>query len=261
MRGAVMTTAVLFLASAIASPALADRNKALELLSSAWQCPPETANAELSPFNWGTVADRGFEMNDDFVHLIDRKYEIVHNTEVNEITKLNLMATTAVRPSEIKAVSLEGSSLVLRCAERIDCMEIHSSASLSTDCNGYCGGQPWTSSTSVQAIRLSFCDDESAYAASEAIRRLAPKAVIETDASAPPQRTEPLLCRAADPTGTPLNIRSEPGGSPTGKTLTNGAPVEVSSFETDAKGRSWARVPRGYAYARYMICQAPEDAQ
>ncbi len=72
----------------------------------------------------------------------------------------------------------------------------------------------------------------------------------------PPTHAE-AACVVNDPTGTPLNIRSRPGGSTIGQ-VANGSIVTV--VDTDGE---WAKVVvvsqgnaqvRGWVYSRYIAC-------
>jgi hypothetical protein len=49
------------------------------------------------------------------------------------------------------------------------------------------------------------------------------------------------LCKVNDPTGTPLNVRDEPGKNLV-NTLKNGTEIELIDTTQDAKKRTWARV-------------------
>ena len=48
-------------------------------------------------------------------------------------------------------------------------------------------------------------------------------------------------CIVTDPSGTPLNVRSAPGGKIL-TTLSNGVTVVIDETQKDAKGREWARI-------------------
>jgi hypothetical protein len=68
------------------------------------------------------------------------------------------------------------------------------------------------------------------------------------------------LCVVADPSGTPLNVRSAPYGRILGA-LNNGAPVRLLDTSRDDGGRPWAYVaPRGagkagWVYREYIECE------
>jgi hypothetical protein len=49
------------------------------------------------------------------------------------------------------------------------------------------------------------------------------------------------VCRVADPTPTPLNVRSSPNGRIVG-TVENGMPVSVLDSTTDRRGHGWVYV-------------------
>ena len=48
-------------------------------------------------------------------------------------------------------------------------------------------------------------------------------------------------CIVTDPSGTPLNVRSAPGGKIL-TTLSNGITVVIGDTQKDAKGREWAQI-------------------
>jgi hypothetical protein len=67
-------------------------------------------------------------------------------------------------------------------------------------------------------------------------------------------------CRVMDPTGTPLNVRTEPNG-PVVATLENGVLVTVLSQTTDARGKPWAFIgdysdnrPLGWVFREFIAC-------
>ena len=67
-------------------------------------------------------------------------------------------------------------------------------------------------------------------------------------------------CRVTDPTGTPLNVRSAPGGSVGGK-IANGKIVAIIEQTDDARGRSWVRIadgpkgkPIGWVFREFVSC-------
>lgn len=66
------------------------------------------------------------------------------------------------------------------------------------------------------------------------------------------------ICVVADPSGTPLNVRSQPDGVILGA-LHNGAAVRLIDVTSDGAGRPWAFIqPRrgkaGWVYRRYLDC-------
>ncbi len=69
----------------------------------------------------------------------------------------------------------------------------------------------------------------------------------------------PPVCTVVDPTGTPLNVRSAPGGKILAN-LRNGQEVEVIEHQ-DFRGKRWAHVARfeymepGWVFARYLKCK------
>ncbi len=69
-------------------------------------------------------------------------------------------------------------------------------------------------------------------------------------------------CIVADPTGTPLNVRSAPQG-PVLSTLRNGTAVVVVE-EQALGGKRWAKVTadgeaRGWVFASYLDCTMADD--
>lgn len=66
-------------------------------------------------------------------------------------------------------------------------------------------------------------------------------------------------CMVADPTGTPLNVRSYPNGPIIG-TLRNGEVVIVRGIRRDDRGRPWARLYSndgeiGWIFREYISCR------
>lgn len=69
------------------------------------------------------------------------------------------------------------------------------------------------------------------------------------------------LCRVADPTGTPLNVRTAPNFKIVGA-LPNGARVEILQTVTGDDGKQWAFVAdaadgraHGWVFRRYLDCR------
>lgn len=67
-------------------------------------------------------------------------------------------------------------------------------------------------------------------------------------------------CLVTDPTGSPLNVRSQPKGVTVGE-LANGQEVKVLRTGQDANGRAWAYVgswpdgrPIGWVFRAYLAC-------
>lgn len=56
------------------------------------------------------------------------------------------------------------------------------------------------------------------------------------------QTRQIFRCAVKDSTGTPLNVRSTPGGKKIVSRLKNGTRVWVENFSGDAKDQSWAEV-------------------
>jgi hypothetical protein len=70
------------------------------------------------------------------------------------------------------------------------------------------------------------------------------------------------VCRVADPTPTPLNVRSSPNGRIVG-TVENGMLVSVLDSTTDRRGHGWVyvgnaadRMPIGWVFRDYINCRA-----
>jgi hypothetical protein len=67
------------------------------------------------------------------------------------------------------------------------------------------------------------------------------------------------VCVVADPTGTPLNVRTAPNGSILGA-LFNGTRVSVLNVVTDRNGERWAYIApvgpgkRGYVFRKFLDC-------
>jgi hypothetical protein len=90
--------------------------------------------------------------------------------------------------------------------------------------------------------------------------------ILILDALMLPVRGKSLICRVDDPTGTPLNVRTVPGGKTIVETLKNGTPVTILDTKT-----KWAYigllpeedemlegdklvVPTGWVYREYLDC-------
>ena len=67
------------------------------------------------------------------------------------------------------------------------------------------------------------------------------------------------VCVVNDPTGTPLNVRSQPNGTILGA-LYNGTRVVIRNIEFDRSGQPWAYIvplgagKRGYVFRDYVNC-------
>jgi hypothetical protein len=59
------------------------------------------------------------------------------------------------------------------------------------------------------------------------------------------------VCKVTDPTGTPLNVRTQPNGRVI-NTLKNGREVNIEAITNDSKGRPWAKIG-GYYKGEYRI--------
>lgn len=71
-------------------------------------------------------------------------------------------------------------------------------------------------------------------------------------------------CTVSDSTGTPLNVRSTPGGKKIVGKLKNGTVVYVENYSGDAKDQSWAEVrlkrssktkPLGWVLQDFLVCE------
>jgi len=89
---------------------------------------------------------------------------------------------------------------------------------------------------------------------------LAAVATLTGLAAAAPAVAAEDLCRAMDPTGTPLNVRVAPNGRIVA-TLNNGLLVAVVDTRDDASGRPWAYIvradggkPLGWVFREFIAC-------
>ncbi|MET3839022.1 hypothetical protein ABIE49_001100 [Bradyrhizobium sp. OAE829] len=66
-------------------------------------------------------------------------------------------------------------------------------------------------------------------------------------------------CVVADPTGTPLNIRTSPNGKIVGK-IANGERIRISD-QTTEDGKQWAYIsnaasrPMGWVFRKFLVCR------
>ncbi len=67
-------------------------------------------------------------------------------------------------------------------------------------------------------------------------------------------------CKVTDPTGTPLNVRSAPGGKGANQ-LANGTLVSVVGYGEDNNGKPWAQIkdyktgkPIGWVFREFISC-------
>lgn len=85
-------------------------------------------------------------------------------------------------------------------------------------------------------------------------------AILTTSTSAQAQQVPRGTCLVSDPTGTPLNVRSGPGGSITGN-LYNGDYVVIRRIVRDDRGRPWALVggtdgsTHGWIFREFVSCR------
>jgi TPR repeat protein len=104
------------------------------------------------------------------------------------------------------------------------------------------------------------CDNEQAENLRFAINKLiqlnrGPAAIAANTSS----KNVTQKCVVADPSGTPLNVRSSPNGNLTGLRLKNGTSITVISTARDPQGRSWARISMGqkavgFVFQPYIRC-------
>src|SRR3974377_910390 len=93
------------------------------------------------------------------------------------------------------------------------------------------------------------------------IKRLILSIWLITNALILPAQAGATECRVADPTGTPLNVRTIPGGRKIVEKLKNGTKVTILDSKND-----WAYVglisendhlvPTGWVYRKYLDCTA-----
>ena len=85
-----------------------------------------------------------------------------------------------------------------------------------------------------------------------------------TAAIEPPQTNMVSRCTVKDSTGSPLNVRSTPGGKRIVAKLKNGTIVFVENYSGDAKDQSWAEVrlkksgktkPLGWVLQDFLVCE------
>jgi hypothetical protein len=66
-------------------------------------------------------------------------------------------------------------------------------------------------------------------------------------------------CVVADPTGTPLNVRTSPNGKIVGK-ISNGERIRISD-QTTENGKEWAYIsnaasrPMGWVFRKFLACR------
>lgn len=80
----------------------------------------------------------------------------------------------------------------------------------------------------------------------------------------PLQASQIAICTVSDSTGSPLNVRSTPGGKKIVAKLKNGTRVFVQYYSGDAKDQSWAEVrlkrsaktkPLGWVLQDFLVCE------
>jgi len=71
--------------------------------------------------------------------------------------------------------------------------------------------------------------------------------------------SDQAACVVADPTGTPLNIRTSPNGKVVGK-IANGERIRISD-QTVENGKEWAYIsnaasrPMGWVFRKFIVCR------
>jgi hypothetical protein len=85
----------------------------------------------------------------------------------------------------------------------------------------------------------------------------------EPPSAEPPQSSRDVSganCFIADPTGTPLNIRTSPNGKIV-RTITNGEHVRILDQARDPHGKQWVYIadvgsqPLGWVFREYLVCR------
>jgi hypothetical protein len=92
------------------------------------------------------------------------------------------------------------------------------------------------------------------------LRRVALALVLVLAAA--PAFAQGAVCRVADPTGTPLNVRTAPETGLVVSNLSNGTRVRVLQEVTDERGRRWAFVGEaggerrtiGWVFRSFLRC-------
>ncbi|BCH05091.1 hypothetical protein MesoLj131b_70900 (plasmid) [Mesorhizobium sp. 131-2-5] len=230
---------------------------AAALLGRSWQCTPARGNSNKLHLSWSVFFDRAWRTTDSEAAFVDRRTQTVRNTDANLVTTLSLEATFQVDWSRLGTVEIDRNVVTLQCVNDDSCIRSLVSTSLSSDCRGFCGGQPWTTEASMSHQTLRFCDAEAALNATVALRQLNSGVTVST-AQQQERRDPPLVCWITDPTGTPLNVRNRPFGDLTGEVLQNSRSIKVTQFSWDSRGHPWAAVPGGWSSAKYMTCQASD---
>lgn len=224
-----------------------------------WSCLPATTSFSRFHLRWEVSLERKWRPPDNGnLDLGERQVQTVRNAASGDVTTLTLSQTISIDLPKLGQVGVDRETLTLQCADDDKCIRYRYAVELSTDCNGYCGGQPWGGAVDLTHQTLRFCDANSALDASNALRKLNPETSI---ANGPPSGFDDpaLACWVTDPSGTPLNVRTGPDGPQTDAVLHNSQRVKVSGFSPDRKGRPWAAVPGGYSFAKFMTCQAPYE--
>lgn len=88
--------------------------------------------------------------------------------------------------------------------------------------------------------------------------------IVTAKAIEPLQTNQIAICTVSDSTGSPLNVRSSPGGKKIVAKLKNGTRVFVQYYSGDAKDQSWAEVrlkksaktkPLGWVLQDFLVCE------
>lgn len=235
-------------------------SKASELLDLAWACPP-SGHWNREHLAWGVVHDRNTEEAPGNIVLVDHETQTLLDTETNIIRTINVDISIEISLKFIKAIRSEGEGVLrLTCQEGNKCITERVATSLSTDCEGFCAGQPWRRERKREGFRIQFCGSETATSAGEAIRQSTSVIGVSHDPIDVRSLQEPyLVCWVTNPKASGLNVREKPGGRRTGKVLRSSMPVLVKHFHKHWDDDfAWAIVPGGYSVASLTTCEAPE---
>lgn len=254
---------LLTIVAAISLPSIALASdpdaKVRTLLQQTWECPPKNRIVTRTHISWGTAYNHALGYENGVVTFTDERQEFLHNFEDNSLTTIHIRTSTRIPISSVASLAVSGTSLTLGCSGTADCIDQETSTALSTDCRGFCGGQPWRAAARIGHVVLRFCSEQDVADAALALSRLNGSISKREDVS--PTTTSPTLtCWPTDPSGTPLNVRTSPLGKRTGRVLTNGVQTTVLGFEQDSKERVWGKLAdSGYVLGQLLTCASPED--
>ncbi|WP_189354609.1 PAN domain-containing protein, partial [Mesorhizobium sp. M2A.F.Ca.ET.039.01.1.1] len=125
-----------------------------EQLSRAWACPPASETSNRLHLSWNVYFDRSWRKAGSEAVFVDRRVQTVRNADSRDATTISLETAFQVDWTRLGSVEVDRNLLALDCAGGDSCIRARSSTSLSTDCRGFCGGQPWTSEASSSRQRL-----------------------------------------------------------------------------------------------------------